>query len=382
MNTQILSHVAVSSTHIEVNLSKIGNNLSQIRKLISPDVKIMALVKANAYGHGIVEVAQYLQSCNIDMFGVAFVHEAVILRDAGITKPILVLYGATVDEFPLFTKHDLEITVSSRENAVVLNDYLNSIGASINVHLKTDTGMGRIGVQYDTAASVAEQITYLPHLNLTGIYSHFATSEGDDPEFVELQLERFQAVLTDLGKRGIEIEHVHIANSGAIINTPESHFTMVRPGITLYGYPPTENISNTISLQPALSLRSRIGYVKEVGQGVSISYGRTYTTTRATRIGTIPIGYGDGYSRLLSNKANVLIHGKRYPVAGIVCMDQIMVDLGSESTISIGDEVTLIGKNGDNAISAWELAHLTGTIPYEILCALSSRIPRTYTNEI
>lgn len=381
LKTKTAAETTFSSTYIEVNLSAIGNNLSQLRSLISKDVKILALIKANAYGHGIIEVARYLQSCDIDMFGVAYAHEAVPLRKAGITKPILVLYGAIIDEYPLFTEYNLEITVSSHGSAEALNEYMSSVGARINVHLKTDTGMGRLGIQFEAAPGLAEKILRLPHLNLTGIYSHFATSEGDDPDYVEIQLERFNSVLTGLKQRGIEVENVHIANSGAIISNPDSHFTMVRPGISLYGYPPGEHMKVPITLKPALSLRSRIGFVKKLGKGVSISYGRTYVTPEATRIGTIPIGYGDGYSRLLSNKAQVLIRGERHPVVGIICMDQIMVDLGHDSNHTVGEEVTLIGNTGSDRISAWELSHLAGTIPYEILCVLSWRIPRIYTQE-
>lgn len=366
-------------THIEVNLNAIGHNLSQVRSLVGPDVKIMGVVKANAYGHGMVEVARYLETQNIDMLGVAFVQEAIVLRRAGITQPILVFYGALENEFHHYAEHDLHMTVSSYDNALALNQFLDQSGATLNVHLKTDTGMGRIGVQHDAAPALAEQITRLPRLRLAGVYSHLATSEGGDDLYVELQLERFYAVIEDLKERGIETEYIHLANSGGIMNYPDSHFTIVRPGIMLYGYPPGERIPGSITLKQPLSLKSITGFIKEVGTNVSISYGRKFTTTKPTRIGTIPLGYGDGYNRLLSNKSSVLIRGKRYPVVGTVCMDQIMVDLGMDNTISVGDEVTLIGRHGSDAITASELARYTGTISYEVLCALSARIPRIYT---
>ncbi len=368
-------------THIEVDLSKIGHNLLQVRTLTAPGVKVMGVVKANAYGHGIVDVARYLESKQIDILGVAFVQEAVTLRDAGITKPILVFYGAMEDDFPLFVKHNLELTVASYEDASSLNDFLKAHNSKVKVHLKTDTGMGRIGVQYNSAAVLAERIARLPNIELTGVYSHLATSEGDDPEYVGLQLERFHSVIENLKKKGIEIEDIHIANSGGIMHYPESHFTMVRPGIMLYGYPPGDKVPGSNTLRPPLSLRSKVGFVKDVGPDVSISYGRKFTTSQHTRIGTIPIGYADGYNRLLTNTSEVLIRGRRYPVVGTVCMDQIMVDLGNNSEVTAGDNVTLIGKDGNDAITAWELARHTGTIPYEILTSLSTRVPRIYTDE-
>jgi alanine racemase len=365
-------------TFIEVDLATIGHNLAHVRTLVSPGVKIMGVVKANAYGHGMVEVARYLETRGVDMLGVAFVQEALVLRRSGITIPILVFYGATADEFPLYASHDLIMTVSSLAGVEALQDCMHTMREKIRVHLKTDTGMGRIGVRYTEAAALAEKIARLPNLILSGLYSHLATSEGNDPEFVVLQTERFHSVVNEIKKRNIHIEHIHLANSGGILNFPETHGTLVRPGIMLYGYPPGDQTENSKALRPALSLRSRIGFLKEVGPGVSISYGRRFTTSKPTRIGTIPIGYGDGYNRLLTNKANVLVHGKRYPVVGTVCMDQIMIDLGTIDPAAVGDEVILIGTDGGETIDASELGRLTGTIPYEVLCALSARVPRTY----
>jgi alanine racemase len=365
-------------THIDIDLEKIGANLDQVRRLIAPGVKVMGVVKANAYGHGIIEVARYLQNQNIDMLGVAFVQEAVMLREAGILKPILVFYGATYDQIPLFVQHNLEMTVSSYEFALAVNDSVSSAESKLKLHLKTDTGMGRIGIEYEDAASLAEKITRLPNLTLNGIYSHLATSDGNDPLYVELQLERFHWVLAGIKKLGIEVEHIHLANSGAVMHYPETHFTIVRPGIMLYGYPPGDKIPDGVNLTSPLCLKSIVGFVKDVGPGVSISYGRRYTTTTHTRIATIPIGYADGYNRLLTNKAHVLIRGRRFPVVGTVCMDQIMIDIRTAENISIGEEVILIGSAGEESITARDLGRLTGTIPYEVLCALSPRVPRIY----
>lgn len=368
------------TTRAEVDLSKIGHNLSIVRKLVSPNVKIMGVVKANAYSHGITEVAHYLQSSNIDMLGVAFTNEAITLRRAGITTPILVFYGTSKEEFSLVTKYDLVMTLTSFKMMENLHDYLNASGTRVQVHVKIDTGMGRIGVQYNEAPQLIEKVLRQPNIDLDGVYSHLATSDGSDPEYLRLQLERFDTVLTDINKLGVEINNVHIANSGGIMSAPDSHFNMVRPGIMLYGYSPGEYMPDTIHLKPALSLKSSIGFVKEVDKGVSISYGRRYATEKAARIGTIPIGYADGYNRLLTNKGEALIHGRRYPVVGTVCMDQIMVDLGLDTTISVGDEVTLMGSDGNEAINGWDIARHIGTIPYEILCAISARVPRIYLN--
>ncbi len=372
----------VRSTRAEVDLSKIGHNLSVVRKLVLPDVKVMGVVKANAYSHGITEVAHYLQSRDIDMFGVAFVSEAVSLRNAGITTPILVFYGAHKEEFSIFSKYDLMMTLTSDTMLNELGDYADTTGTTVKIHIKVDTGMGRIGVHYNESPHLIERIARRPNIEVDGIYSHLATSDGSNSEYMHVQLERFHTVLTEIKRRGIEITNVHIANSGGIISSSDSHFNMVRPGIMLYGYTPGYSMSEQISLQPALSLKSKIGFVKKVEKGVSISYGRRYITEKATRIGTIPIGYADGYNRLLSNKGEVLIKGRRYPVVGTICMDQSMVDLGYDSAISAGDEVTLLGRDEGESISGWEIARKIGTIPYEILCSISARVPRIYINNV
>jgi len=369
---------SMRATRAEVDLSKIGHNVSEIRNLVQKNVRIMGVVKANAYGHGMIEVAQYLQSNSIDMLGVAFTQEAVALRNAGITTPILVFYGAREEEYPYYHAYDLEMTIPSLGALETVNEYLASTGNKIRAHLKVDTGMGRVGIQYREAYRAIHSISQMKSIEPVGLYSHLATSEGNDPEYVFHQLERFESVLTDAKKQGVEFEHIHLANSGGIIHYPQTYYTMVRPGIMLYGYPPGESIPDTLHLQQPLSLRSAITLIKRVEKGVSISYSRRYTTASPTHIGTIPVGYADGFNRLLTNNADVLIQGKRFPQVGTVCMDQIMVDLGDDNSISVGDEVTLLGTGGEETITAWDIASRIGTIPYEILCALSARIPRIY----
>jgi alanine racemase len=372
------SDSVIRVTKAEVNLSKIGHNVSVIRALVQPGVRIMGVVKANAYGHGIIEVARYLQSLNVDMLGVAFPQEAINLRNAGITTPLLVFYGAREEEYPLYPAYDLEMTIPSIECLETVNNYLVSTGKKIKAHLKVDTGMGRVGIQSHDAHRAIQKIARMKHIEPVGLYSHLATSEGNDPKYVFLQLERFELVITDARKQGVEFKCIHLANSGGIIHYPQTYYSMVRPGIMLYGYAPGESVPDKLLLQQPLSLRSAITLIKDVRKGTSISYGRRYTTGSSTHIGTIPIGYADGFNRLLTNNADVLIQGKRFPQIGTVCMDQIMVDLGDESGIRVGDEVTLLGTSGEETITAWDIGRRIGTIPYEILCGLSARIPRLY----
>jgi alanine racemase len=247
--------------------------------------------------------------------------------------------------------------------------------------VKVDTGMGRLGLNATAAGDEIESIARLPRIDLVGVYSHFATSEDPDQSFARYQMDLFSRVLEDLRRRRIEVPLRHMANSGAILELPESHFEMVRPGIMLYGYTPRSGMKQSTSLLPVMSLVSRVAFLKLVPPDTSISYGRRYFTTGETRIATIPVGYGDGYSRLLTGKADVLIKGKRYPVVGTICMDQLMADLGSETEVHEGELVTLIGRDGEEVISCWELAAKLGTIPYEITCLVTSRVPRRFVRE-
>jgi len=368
----------IRPTRVEIDLSKIGSNVKQIRRQIPAGTKVMGIVKANAYGHGLTDISRYLESSGIDSLGVGFLEEGIILRNVGIKIPILVLGGVLGYQIKLFITNDLDVTVSSLELAESINAMMEANGRSARIHLKIDTGMGRIGISPENAPLLAEKIVKLPHLDLVGLYSHFATSDGNDNEYMYKQLERFDTAVRKIQSKGITVEHIHIANSGAIINAPESYYTTVRPGIALYGITPAEQMNTKMQLQTAFQLKSRIVFIKEIPSGVDISYGRTFTSKKRTRIGTIPIGYGDGYSRLLSNKSEVLIKGRRFPVVGSVTMDQIMVDLDEATDIHVGDDVTLLGTDGTETITPWELARLMGTIPYELFCGISARVPRYY----
>ncbi|MBI1806127.1 MAG: alanine racemase [Ignavibacteria bacterium] len=366
-------------TRAEIHLQCLHDNLDGIRQRVTHGVKIMGIVKANAYGHGLVEIAQALVRCGVDYFGVGFIEEGVILRQNGITTPILVLGGVLGSQIQEFLKNDLEITVSSVEIAerIEREAQLNG-GRAARVHLKIDTGMERIGVRAENILPFIRRVAQLQHLELIGVYSHFATADECDKSFAHQQLDRFHTVLQTIHKLGIEIPLTHIANSGAILDLPDSYFSMVRPGIMMYGVYPSQETSRSISLHPVLALKSNVVFVKEVPSGTSISYGRKYTTACRTKIATVPIGYGDGYGRRLTNRSEVLINGQRHRVVGTICMDQIMVEIGMDSAIHVGDEVTLLGKDGNETISAWDLSEKLGTIPYELFTGITARVPRVF----
>jgi alanine racemase len=364
-------------TQAEIHLRALQHNYDGIRKRVGPNVKIMGVVKANAYGHGSREIAKALVGFGCEYLGVAFLEEAVELREAGITIPILVLTGAYGYDIRKFFDYNLDITVASVEMAEFVDrEAVRKGNTKARVHLKIDTGMERIGVRAEHAVEFVKKVHCLQQIELIGIYSHFATSDETDKAFAYEQLRRFQALIDQLEAAGIRIPLKHIANSGAVLDMPESYFSMVRPGIMLYGYYPSRETSESISLQPVLSLRSKIHFLKEVNAQTSISYGRTYTTSSKTKIATVPAGYADGYSRRLTNRGEVLIKGKRFPVAGTICMDQLMIDVGTEANVNVGDDVTLLGSDSNETISAWDIADMLGTIPYEILSGIAARVPR------
>ncbi len=364
-------------TRAEINAAALRRNLASIKNHMRKNVKVMAIVKANAYGHGIVEVSEILADEKIDYLGVGFLDEGIVLRKNGIKVPTLVLGGVLGNQIKEFLAHDLEVTVSSIELAKKIDNEVGSSGDQrARVHLKLDTGMERIGVRAENAVTFAQEVRSLKHLEIVGVYSHFATADENDKSFAYQQLQRFTKAIREIEMTGIAIPLKHIANSGAILDIPESHFDMVRVGMMLYGLYPSKETSESIPLQPALALRSKVVFLKEVPARTSIGYGRSYFTERSTKTATIPIGYGDGYSRTLSHKAEVLIRGSRFPVVGTVCMDQLMVDVGTRSDIHVGDDVTLIGKDGEEEITGWEIARKMGTNHYEVLCMIAARVPR------
>jgi alanine racemase len=364
-------------TFAEIDLKALASNLKGIRKKVGKGVRCMGVVKANGYGHGIVDVARFLEKQKIDYLGVANAEEGVVLREAGIRKPIHVFTLPSKAQAPLFGTFDLEPTVSSPLEATLLNVQATRARRTIRIHLKIDTGMNRIGVEPEDLKILLKALSRLRRLEVKAVYTHFAAADSRDKSFSFQQLERFNQALEILRKEGVATELAHCAGSAGILDLPESYFSMVRPGIMLYGYYPSLETSESIALIPVLSLKSQVSLVKLVRAGESVSYGRRFIASGSTRIATIPVGYADGYMRSLTGRSEVLIHGRKLPTAGTICMDQCMVDVGSED-VRVGDEVVLIGAQRGERLGAWELASTLGTIPYEICTNISSRVPRIY----
>ena len=368
----------VRATWAEINLSRLQRNLQAIRDFVAP-AKVMIILKANAYGHGLGQVAEILAPQS-DAIGVAVLEEGIFLRELGISAPIIVLGGIWGSQVPEYLKHDLTLTASSVERLEQINAIAAQMGVIAKVHLKIDTGMERIGVHYYSAQTLQEAALKCKHVEVEGIFSHFANADSPDLSHARLQLERFNEVLRFYEKNSLPMPIRHMANSGAILQLKESHLDMVRPGILLYGVYPAAGVMRTVAVQPALAWKSRVVYFKVVRAGHPVSYGSTWQSDHPVRIVTVPVGYGDGYFRSMSNRAEVIIRGKKYPQVGRVCMDQIMVNIEADSAFN-GDEVTLIGESGNLAITVQDLADWAGTIPYEILTNINTRVPRIYVTE-
>jgi alanine racemase len=366
----------MESRYAVVDLHALAQNFFTIQKKIGNRM-VMAVVKANAYGHGIVECAVYLQTQGVDYFGVAFIQEAITLRKHGITIPILVLGGVDIEQIPLFLEYDIEIVASSIAKLQAIELCSLQHQKKAKVHLKIDTGLGRIGVRYDNAQEFILRAINAQGIVVVGMMSHFATSDDSDLSYARMQCERFLQVCQLFIQYGYPMPIRHMANSGAIMQLPESYFDMVRPGIMLYGVYPQSSMKSLIQLEPVLSLYAKIVYFKVVQKGHGVSYGLTWTALQDTRVITLPIGYGDGYARDLSNQGFVLLHEKLYPIIGKICMDQMMVAVGSD-TAFCGEVVTLIGRSGHAEITINQLVDWYQGSPYEFLVLLNSRIKRRY----
>lgn len=365
-------------TWAQIDLGALRHNYNQVRKLIGRDVKMMVVVKGNAYGHGMARVSKALSSLGVDYLGVATVDEALLLRKNRIAKPILILGSILNDEVEVAIRNGITFTLANNELLAFANKKATSLGMRAKVHIKVDTGMGRIGLWHeDEATSFIEKAATSKFIDLEGIYTHFA-SAARDKVYTMYQIESFEMLIGQLLNRGIKIPYRHAANSIATVNFKRSHLNLVRPGLIIYGMYPKRGFQRLIDLKPVLSLKTKIVYLKNVPPGRSISYGRTYMTQTHTKIATLPIGYADGYGRILSNKAEVLVRGERAQVVGKVTMDQTMVNVGHVKDVKIGDEVVLIGNQGQNEITTERLARLAGTIPYEIVCSITDRVPRIY----
>ena len=367
--------VSERPTRIRVDVDHLAFNLRSIRAHVG--VPVMAIIKANAYGHGLVPAALHLQANGVDQLGVAFVEEGIALRQAGVTAPVLVLGGIFGHQVAQFIANDLEITVSSLDKLRLVEAAAEAMGRKAVIHLKIDTGMERIGVHSYSAGPLIESAVASRWCVLKGIYSHLACADDPASPMTALQIERFHEACSHIERIGSPMPLRHLANSGGVLHHAGTWLDMVRPGILLYGVLPDPASLPNVEVRPVMSLVSQVVFFKVVKAGRPVSYGATWAPSTDTRVVTIPIGYGDGYPRALSSRGQVLIRGQRYPIVGRVCMDQFMVDIGRGSAWN-EDEVVLIGRQGDEAITVETLAAQAGMIPYEILVGLNDRIPRQY----
>jgi alanine racemase len=371
-------------TFAEIDLAALQHNFRTIRTSLPVTTEILAVVKADAYGHGFEEISRELDNLGVNAFGVAFLAEAIQLRKSGIDKPILLLGGVYPGQERKCIGFNLSTVVFTMEQAQALNQAAGKLFRKAQIHLKIDTGMGRLGIRYSDAPAFLDELRRLPNLALEGLISHFASADELDQEgrtFTNLQAGRFGQVIAETRAAGFAPRYIHIDNSAGVLlgNCPDCN--LVRPGITLYGTLPSPDFQGRIDLRPVMRMKSRIAMLKWVEAGTTISYARRFTASDRTLIASVPVGYADGYPRALTNKGEVLVRGRRVRVTGTVCMDWIMLDVTGVDGVEVGDEVVLMGTDASgNSIHAEELAAWAGTIPYEIYCGISKRVPRVYLN--
>ena len=365
-------------TRAIINLAALRHNVKQIRRHLPESTRFIAVVKANAYGHGAIPVSRVALSAGADWLAVAIPEEAVELRAAGFHAPILVLGMSLPEQSAMFADYGLIAAVGSLASLDAFDLVGKKKDNRVRVMIKLDTGMGRVGLQPADAVQFVEQALERSGIEVCGLFTHFAAADEADSSFTHRQLACLQQIIQELRSKGVSLPLLSAANSAATDAFPASHFDAVRPGIILYGLPPAPDMPLQIDLQPVMSLVTRIVHLKQVPADTPVSYGCTHRTSRPTWLATLPVGYADGYSRHLSNKGFVLVNGIRRPVVGRVCMDQTVIDLGPECDAAVGDEAVLFGRQGQAEISLTELAGLAGTINYELACAVSPRVPRVY----
>jgi len=361
------------TTRIEINLNALRHNLNIVKKLIPQNCSILLPVKADAYGHGAVEVSKLAEKENITMLGVAKIDEGIELRKKAIKLPILIFAKLFDNEIKDIIKYNITPSVFYFEDAKKINNEAQKEGKKVNIHLKVDTGMGRNGCSFENAFNEVIKILNLPFINLEGIYTHFPCADEENKDFTFFQIKVFNKLKENLENKNIKISYYHAANSAAIMDIPQSYYNMVRPGIMAYGYHPSKEILNKQDLKPVLSLLTKIIFVKKVKENTPISYNHIYKTTKETTICTLPIGYADGLNRMLSNKGKILINDKLFPIVGRICMDQCLIDT-NDYPVKEGDNVIIIGEG----LWADKMADLLNTIPYEITCNLGNNINRSY----
>jgi alanine racemase len=364
---------------VEVDLDALRHNVEAARRDLGAGVRLLFVVKADAYGHGAREVCRFAQHLAVDMFGVATLHEGIELREAGVRAPILILSPALPSEVEGIVRYDFRSSAATPEFARRLSRVAAALGRESIVHIEVDTGMGRGGVRYEDAVKFILETAGLPAISIEGVYTHFPSSDSEDLSFAREQLERFDRVVARLEERGFRPLLLHASNSAAILNLPQASFEMVRPGLLLYGHLPAHP-SRTIDLEPVMSFKSRLVQIKDVPAGEGLSYGRTFVTRRPSRIGVVPVGYGHGYPFASSNRGVVLVGGRRVPVVGRVTMDITLVDLTELPSVSLGDEVVMLGSQGEERLALAEVAQRADTIGYEFLCSIGKRVPRSFVS--
>ncbi len=368
--------------YAQVDLEAIRHNIREARKNVKPGTKVMAIIKADAYGHGAIKVAKALRNL-VDAYGVAIIEEAIELRQAGLEKMILILGYTGEERYEELVQYNISQTVYEYAMAKKLSDIAMKMGKKARVHIKVDTGMGRIGfAPTQEGAKEVKKISELPGIEIEGCFTHFARADETTIEPAREPFSKYMQFVDMLESKGIQIPIKHVCNSASIIGFSEANLDMVRSGITTYGIYPSHEVSKEkMILKPAMELKCHISYVKEVPENTPISYGGTYVTKRPTRVATVPLGYADGMKRDLSNKFSVLVHGEYAPILGRVCMDQFMIDVTDIKDVNEGDIVTIFGKDGDKVISVDEIAERAHSFSYEFLCSVTSRVPRKYINE-
>jgi alanine racemase len=368
----------------EINLDNIAHNVREIKRITNKKTEIMGVVKADAYGHGVMETARTLLDNGVTRLAVSMLDEAIQLRQSGFRVPILILSYTDPRRAEEIILNDVTQTVFSMDLAEALSAAAVKLGRSVKIHIKIDTGMTRVGFMpgYSAVKNVVN-ISRLPGIIIEGLFTHFASADEKDKTYTYMQFEQFMSICSELSRIGVHIPIKHVCNSAAIIEFPEMHLDMIRPGIILYGLYPSNDVNKgKISLKPAMMLKADIILVKDVEKGTPISYGGVFITKKDSRIATIPIGYADGYSRVLNGKGMVLVNGEPAPVVGRICMDQCMIDVTDlKSEVKVGDEVVIFGKQGSREIKVEDLASQIGTVNYEVVCIVGKRIPRVYLKD-
>lgn len=373
-----------SRVYAKIDLDAIAYNMEQMKQNIKPETKVMAVIKADGYGHGAVQIAEMMERWNyIWGFAVATLDEAVVLRTEGIQKPILVLGCVFPDQYMEMLKHEIRMNIYTEEMAESISRMAAREGKTAYMHIKLDTGMSRLGFGInEQSAETIKRISKMPNVNMEGIFTHFTKADEKDKSFTKKQIQEFVWMTERLKEKNVRFTYEHCSNSAGIIDVPEANFDIVRAGISTYGLYPSEEVDKTnVKLKPALALKSHVAFVKEIERGTPVSYGGTFVAKEKMKIATIPVGYADGYPRSLSNKGYVLIRGKKAPILGRVCMDQFMVDVTQIEGVSFGDKVTMIGKDGNEILPVEVLSELSGRFNYEFVCDLGKRIPRVYVRD-